>query len=113
MRILTNFRMNLTFLTVRCDLEEYDGPVVYAGGGGEVTNETVPTGPFGPQIPFILGLFDQAANLFNQGPLQAFPGVDQFGNVVEGGQLTPDINPNIANTQQAVGGLAGNKAVFA
>jgi hypothetical protein len=99
--------MHLTFFTIRCDTEEYDGPVVYAGGGSDVTNETVPTGPFGPQIPFILGLFEQAANLFNQGPLQAFPGVDAEGNVVQGGQLTPDINPNIANTQQAVGGLAG------
>jgi len=87
--------------------EYYDGPVVYAGGGSDVTNETVPTGPFGPQIPFILGLFDQAAQLFNQGPLGAFPGVDDQGNVVEGGQLTPDINPNLANTQGAIGGLAG------
>ena len=79
--------------------EEYEGPVVYAGGGSEVTNETVPTGPFGPQIPYILGLFNEAARLYNQGPPQAFSGID--------GQLTPDINPNIQNTQDAVGGLAG------
>ena len=104
MRILTNFRMH--HFAIFFDSEEYDGPVVYAKGG-DVTNETVPTGPFGPQIPFILSLFEQAANLYNQGVPQAFPGVDAQGNVVGGGQLTPDINPNIANTQAGIGGLAG------
>ena len=107
MRILTHVTFHMVRGWLSATEEYYDGPVVYAGGGGEVTNETVPTGPFGPQIPFILGLFEQAAQLFNQGPQQAFPGVDAQGNVVEGGQLTPDINPNIQNTQDAVGGLAG------
>jgi len=74
--------------------------VALAGGGGTtVENDTVPTGPFGPQIPFILGLFNEAANLYSQGP----PGA--FGN--EGQPLTPGVNPNIQNTQDAVGGLAG------
>ena len=107
MRILTNIVIRIKYAGFRWDVEDYDGPVVYAGGGTEVTNETVPTGPFGPQIPYILGLFEQAANLYNQGVPQAFPGVDAQGNVVGGGQLTPDINPNIANTQAGIGGLAG------
>lgn len=77
-------------------MEDYDGPLALAGGGNTVENETVPTGPYEPQIPFILGLFSEAARLYNQGPPQAYSG-----------QLTPDINPNIANTQGAVGGLAG------
>lgn len=107
MKILTNIIVRMKYAGFTWDTEDYDGPVVYAGGGSDVTNETVPTGPFGPQIPFILGLFDQAAQLFNEGPRFAFPGVDAQGNVAEGGQLTPDINPNLANTQGAIGGLAG------
>lgn len=107
MKILTNLVIRLKYSGFLWDTEDYDGPVVYAFGGSSATTETVPTGPFGPQIPFILGLFEQAANLFNQGPQQAFPGVDAEGNVVEGGNLTAPINPNLANTQQAIGGLAG------
>ncbi|MCZ6775853.1 MAG: hypothetical protein O7D34_05300 [Ignavibacteria bacterium] len=107
MRIYTWVIFNLRTGGAIFRQEDYEGPVVYAGGGGDVVNETGPTGPFGPQIPFILGLFQEAARLYNQGVPQAFPGVDAQGNVVEGGQLTPDINPNIANTQQGIGGLAG------
>lgn len=107
MRIFTKIIFNLRKGHGYYVVEDYHGPVAYAGGGTTVQNEAVPTGPFGPQIPFILGLFEQAAELFNQGPPQAFPGVDAEGNVVEGGQLTPDINPNIANTQAGIGGLAG------
>lgn len=107
MRIFTWLSFDLRTGGAIFHMEDYEGPVVYAGGGGDVVNETVPTGPFGPQIPFILGLFEQAANLYNQGVPQAFPGVDAQGNVVGGGQLTPDINPNIAGTQAGIGGLAG------
>ena len=77
--------------------EDYTGPVALAGGGGTtVSNETVPTGPFGPQIPYILGLFEEAARLYNEGPPEAYSG-----------QLTADVNPNIQNTQNAVGDIAG------
>lgn len=84
--------------------EWYDGPVVYAGGGGSdttntTTNELVPTGPYGPQIPFIGQLFNQAAQLYGQGPLQAFEGLN--------GNLTPQINPNLQQGQDSIGGLAG------
>ncbi len=106
MFILTNLMIHIR--TGRVDLhtyaEWYDGPVVYAGGGGSDTtnttvNEVVPTGPYGPQIPFIAQLFDQAAQLFGQGPLQAFGGVD--------GNLTPQINPNLQQGQDSIGGLTG------
>ena len=109
MRIFTWLSFDLKSGGAIFHMEDYEGPVALAGGGGtEVRNETVPTGPFGPQIPFILSLFNEAANLYQQGPPQAFPGVDPVtGEVVEGGQLTPDINPNIQNTQDAIGGLAG------
>ena len=109
MRIFTSAVFNLRTgfgIFTRC--ENYEGPVAYAGGGSDVTNETVPTGPFGPQIPFILSLFDQASNLFNQGVPQAFPGVDPQGNVAEGGSLVPDLNQNLAGTQQGIGDLAGS-----
>ncbi len=85
--------------------EWYDGPVVYAGGGGTdvtntTTNEIVPTGPYGPQIPYIAQLFDQAAQLYSQGPLQAFGGPGGAG-------LTAPINPNLQQGQDSIGGLAG------
>ena len=101
MKILTHLTFHIVRGWLSATEEYYDGPVAYAKGGSTTTveNEIVPTGPFGPQIPFILSLFEQAADIFNQGPLEA------FGNA--GQQITPDINPNIANTQQAIGQLAG------
>lgn len=100
MRIYTWLSMNLRTGGAIYHEEDYIGPVALAGGGGtEVNNETVPTGPFGPQIPYILGLFQEAANLYNEGAPEA------YGNA--GQQLTADINPNIQNTQDAIGGLAG------
>jgi len=98
MRILTHVTFHWRYGWLSATEESYNGPVAFAGGGGTtVENETVPTGPFGPQIPFILSLFNQAADLYSQGPPQAFPGED----------ATPGINPNIQNTQDAIGGLAG------
>ena len=114
MRILTNlvFHIRTGRIGLHTYSEWYEGPVVYAGGGSDtvVNNESVASGPFGPQIPFILQLFDQAAKLYQQGPLQAFPGVDAQGNVVapgEQGSLTAGINPNLGSSQAAVGPLAG------
>ncbi len=108
MKIFTKIIFNLRVGNGYYETEDYEGPVVYAGGGGDVVNETVPTGPFGPQIPFILGLFEQAAQLFNQGAPQAFPGVDPTtGQVGPGGQLTPTINQNLTDTQQGIAGLTG------
>lgn len=100
MRIYTWIHLDLKNGGGILHAEDYDGPVALAGGGGtEVVNETVPTGPYGPQIPYILGLFQEAANLYNQGAPQA------YGS--DGQPLTPDINPNIQNTYDTVGGLAG------
>lgn len=80
---------------------EYAGPVALAGGGGTtVQNETVPTGPWGPQIPYIMQLFDNANSLYNQGPPQAY-------GTEDGAQLTPDVNQNIQGTYDAVGPMAG------
>lgn len=62
---------------------EYEGPVAYAfGGGGGGNSEVVPTGPFGPQIPSIMRLFQQANTLLDQGPPQ-FP---SFSTVAQPGQ---------------------------
>jgi hypothetical protein len=76
---------------------KYFGPVAMADfGGGGSTTETVPTGPWYPQIPYVVGLFDEAARLYNQGTPQAYSG-----------QLTPDINPNLGGSQAAAGGITG------
>ena len=98
MKIFDNLKWNLKTGEMNSPIA-YVGKMVYAGGGSESTNETVPTGPWEAQIPSILNLFSEAQNLYNQGPPQAFEGVN--------GNLTPDINTNIASTQNAVGGLTG------
>lgn len=107
MRIYTWLHYDLKSGGAILHSETYEGPLAYAKGETTVENETVPTGPFGPQIPFILSLFNEAARLYQQGPPQAFPGVDAEGNVAPGGQLTPDINQNIQGTYDAAPVLAG------
>ncbi len=79
---------------------EYEGPVAYAFGGGGGGTETVPTGPFGPQIPFIMELFNQAAQIFQQGPPQ-FP---NFPTVAQPGQ---DL---LASQAGIAGAVPGNAA---
>jgi len=83
-------------------IRDYEGPVAYAfGGGGGGGTETVPTGPFGPQIPFITSLFQEAANIFQQGPPQ-FP---QFPTVAEPGA---DLLASQAGISDIVSGNAGS-----
>lgn len=78
---------------------EHSGPVAYAFGGGGGGGEVVPTGPFGPQIPFVMALFQEAAKLFQQGPPQ-FP---QFNTVAQPGQ-------DLLQSQQNIGDIvAGNQ----
>src|SRR5262245_17720475 len=52
----------------------YRGRIALAKGGATQTNETVPTGPWAPQIPYINQLFQQAGNLYGGGPPQYYPG---------------------------------------
>jgi len=111
MRILTHVTFHWKYGWLSATDEYYNGPVAYAGGGGtEVRNETVPTGPWGPQIPFIMQLFNQASNLYNQGPPQAYgtPQYDEEGNLIPGSDapLTPGSNPNLDATQGGIGDLA-------
>jgi len=94
MRLLKNLQARWSellgrYIIVEADEIEYEGPVAYAfGGGGGGGTETVPTGPFGPQIPFIMSLFNEAANIFAQGPPQFpdFPTVAQPGADLTGSQ---------------------------
>lgn len=89
------------YVIVAINGREHIGPVAYAfGGGGGGDSEVVPTGPFGPQIPFIMALFQQAAELFAQGPPQ-FPG---FPTVAQPGQ---DLLGSQAGIADAVGGNTG------
>ena len=55
---------------------EYAGPVGQAGGGGQTVNQStaVPTGPWGPQIPYIQQLFSEANNLYQSGGPQYYGG---------------------------------------
>ncbi|KKK95385.1 hypothetical protein LCGC14_2673310, partial [marine sediment metagenome] len=52
------------YVIIRTDTTEHSGPVAYAFGGGGGGGEVVPTGPFAPQIPFVMALFSEAAKLF-------------------------------------------------
>ena len=85
------------YVIVEAKSSDYYGPVALAFGGGGGGTEVVPTGPFGPQIPYIMALFEQAANLYNQGPPQ-FPG---FPTVAQPGQ---DLLASQAGIAGAVGG---------
>lgn len=82
---------------------EHEGPVAYAfGGSGGGGTEVIPTGPFGPQIPFIMALFDQAAQLFSEGPPQ-FPG---FPTVAQPGTDLQNSQQNIADIVQGNAGTS-------
>lgn len=76
------------YIIVEADILEHHGPVAYAFGGGGGGTEVVPTGPYGPQIPFISSLFQEAAGLYGQGPTQypGFPTVAQPGADLTGSQ---------------------------
>ncbi len=100
---------------------EYDGPVAYAFGGGGGGAEVVPTGPFGPQIPFVERLFQEARGLLDQGPPQfpdfptnATPGADLTGsqqdisNFVGGQQGT---NQSLIDQALAAASSAGSNPV--
>lgn len=100
MHILYDIVINFASRKVQSKIRRYEGPFLETKGG-EITNESVPSGPFEPQIPYVLSLFNEAANLYNQGPPQAFTGLD--------GNLTAGINPNIANTYSNVGGITGSQ----
>lgn len=54
----------------------YSGKLAHAKGGASTPpkNEVIPTGPWGPQIPAINQLFQQAGQLYGQGPPQYYPG---------------------------------------
>lgn len=53
----------------------FRGSLAWAtGGGGQSTAETVPTGPWAQQIPFINRLFQEAGGLLNAGPPGYYPG---------------------------------------
>lgn len=79
------------YVLIEEDGTEWDGPVAYAKGGGGGT-EVVPTGPFGPQIPFIMQLFNEADRLYQQGPPQ-YPG---FSTVAQP-------NQTLQQSQQGIG----------
>ncbi len=92
---------------------EHVGPVAYAfGGGGGGGTDVVPTGPFGPQIPFIMALLTQAADLFAQGPPQfpGFPTVAQPGQDLLNSQagITGAVEGNAANSQTAIDTALGS-----
>ena len=92
---------------------EHVGPVAYAfGGGGGGGTEVVPTGPFGPQIPFIMALLGQAANLFAQGPPQFpdFPTVAQPGQDLLASQagITGAVEGNAGTSQTAIDTALGS-----
>lgn len=78
---------------------KYFGPVAYAGGGSDtsVTNEVVPTGPWGPQIPWITGFWDMIPGIIQDGPPQAY-----------GGPLTPGINQNLQQSWDIAGAVGPN-----
>lgn len=83
----------------------YKGRVAKAFGGGGSTSDVVATGPWGNQVPYINQLFDQASQLYQQGPPQYYPG-----------QLTPGVNPTLQGSwdsaNQQVNANAGvNNAV--
>lgn len=94
---------------------DYEGPVAYAFGGGGSNSEVVPTGPFGPQIPFIQRLFNEAQGLLDQGPPQFpnFPTVATPGADLTGSQqnisdfVTGQQGTNQALINQALGAAAG------
>lgn len=88
------------YVIVEAESFEHSGPVAYAGSGGGGGTETVPTGPFGPQIPFVMALFNEAAKIFQQGPPQ-FP---DFPTVAQPGQ---DITGSQQNIRDIVAGNAG------
>jgi len=92
---------------------EHVGPVAYAfGGGGGGGTEVVPTGPFGPQIPFIMALLGEAANLFAGGPPQfpSFPTVAQPGQDLQASQagITGAVEGNAGTSQTAIDTALGS-----
>lgn len=100
------------YIIIEAKSSEYYGPVAFAfGGGGGGGTEVVPTGPFGPQIPFIMSLFNQAADLFNQGPPQfpGFPTVAQPGQDLLGSQagIAGAVGGNVGTSQTAIDQAAG------
>ncbi len=75
----------------------YTGSVARAlgGGGGGTTQEFTPTGPWSQQTPYIQGLFQEGARLYNQGPPQYYPDSTVAGT-----------NPNLAASQQNIQGTS-------
>lgn len=76
----------------------YKGKVAQAlgGGGGGTKQEYTPTGPWSQQIPYIRGLFGEAANLYNQGAPEYYPG-----------STVAPTNPNLAASQGQIQNTTG------
>lgn len=76
----------------------YKGPIARAlgGSGGGTTQEFTPTGPWSQQVPYIQGLFQQAAGMYNQGAPQYFPG-----------STVAPTAPNLGASQQNIYGTTG------
>jgi len=121
MRIIENLiaRWSTTkkrYIIVAINGYEHSGPVALAFGGSGGGGEVVPTGPFAPQIPFIMALLNQAAQLFAGGPPQ-FP---DFNTVAQPGQDIAQSQTGISNfvtgqqgTNQGAIDLAANTAATA
>lgn len=92
-------RWNGTKFVFDLDAERvlHKGSIAEAKGSTQ-TNETVPTGPWAQQIPYINALFGQAANLYNQGPPKAYPG----------STVLPANNQINATNAAALGQIGGN-----
>ena len=92
----------------------HKGKVAYAKGSSAPKNEVIPTGPWGPQIPYINQLFQGAGDLFSAGPPQYFPGQ----TVLPENQLITDsrnatigqVNANAPQTQGVQNAAATNAA---
>ncbi len=91
----------------------YKGKVATAntGGGGGAQQQVVPTGPWGPQVPYLQQLFQQAGQLYNQGPPQYYPGQTVLPAPELVGQTTNaavnQVNQNIPQNNAAAGQAAG------
>jgi hypothetical protein len=90
----------------------YQGSLAHAESGGQKppANEVVPTGPWGPQIPMINQLFQQAAGLYAGGPPKYYPGstVAQTPELIGQTQnaAVNQVNQNIPQNQQVAGTAA-------
>lgn len=68
----------------------------FAKGGSSTRTEVVPTGPWGPQVPFINQLFSEASRLYGQGAPQYY-----------GGQTVADTPQLVTDTTNAATQLVG------